>query len=114
MDIKEIQSLIKFVAKSGASEVKLETDDIKIEVEIVDDEPWEGYTGLNAQEILDRLEHLDVEQLEELRDFEANTKNRVTVLREIDMLLAGLEMSSPADMAEASAETGEESDIDEA
>lgn len=32
MDIKEIQSLIKFVAKSGASEVKLETDDIKITI----------------------------------------------------------------------------------
>ena len=30
MDIKEIQNLIKFVAKSGASEVKLEMDDIKI------------------------------------------------------------------------------------
>ncbi|WP_291867851.1 acetyl-CoA carboxylase biotin carboxyl carrier protein [Maribacter sp.] len=32
MDIKEIQSLIKFVAKSGASEVKLETDDLKITI----------------------------------------------------------------------------------
>ncbi len=32
MDIKEIQSLIKFVAKSGATEVKLETDDIKITI----------------------------------------------------------------------------------
>jgi len=32
MDIKEIQSLIKFVAKSGASEVKLETEDIKITI----------------------------------------------------------------------------------
>ena len=32
MDIKEIQSLIKFVAKSGASEVKLETDEIKITI----------------------------------------------------------------------------------
>ncbi len=32
MDIKEIQNLIKFVAKSGASEVKLETDDIKITI----------------------------------------------------------------------------------
>ena len=28
MDIKEIQNLIKFVAKSGASEVKLEMDDV--------------------------------------------------------------------------------------
>ena len=32
MDIKEIQSLIRFVAKSGASEVKIETDDIKITI----------------------------------------------------------------------------------
>ena len=32
MDIKEIQSLIKFVAKSGASEVKLEMKDIKITI----------------------------------------------------------------------------------
>jgi acetyl-CoA carboxylase biotin carboxyl carrier protein len=30
MDIREIQNLIKFVAKSGASEVNLETEDFKI------------------------------------------------------------------------------------
>jgi len=30
MDLKEIQNLIKFVAKSGVSEVKLETGDVKI------------------------------------------------------------------------------------
>lgn len=32
MDLKEIQNLIKFVAKSGANEVKLETGDIKITI----------------------------------------------------------------------------------
>ncbi|MDO5635815.1 MAG: acetyl-CoA carboxylase biotin carboxyl carrier protein [Myroides sp.] len=32
MDIKEIQNLIKFVAKSGATEVKLETDNFKITI----------------------------------------------------------------------------------
>ena len=32
MDLKEIQNLIKFVAKSGTSEVKLETDDFKITI----------------------------------------------------------------------------------
>jgi acetyl-CoA carboxylase biotin carboxyl carrier protein len=32
MDIKEIQNLIKFVAKSGASEVKLEMGDVKITI----------------------------------------------------------------------------------
>lgn len=39
MDLKDIQNLIKFVAKSGASEVKLEMDDIKITVKTGSDEP---------------------------------------------------------------------------
>tara|TARA_R110002073_G_scaffold40547_6_gene115418 strand:- start:79628 stop:80104 length:477 start_codon:yes stop_codon:yes gene_type:complete len=32
MDLKDIQNLIKFVAKSGASEVKLEMEDIKVTI----------------------------------------------------------------------------------
>ncbi|WP_457617324.1 acetyl-CoA carboxylase biotin carboxyl carrier protein [Lutibacter sp.] len=32
MDLKEIQNLIKFVAKSGATEVKLEMEDVKITI----------------------------------------------------------------------------------
>ena len=32
MNLKEIQNLIKFVAKSGASEVKLEMEDVKITI----------------------------------------------------------------------------------
>jgi len=32
MNIKDIQNLIKFVAKSGATEVKLEMDDVKITI----------------------------------------------------------------------------------
>lgn len=32
MELKDIQNLIKFVAKSGASEVKLEMEDIKITI----------------------------------------------------------------------------------
>lgn len=32
MDLKEIQNLIKFVAKSGASEVKLEMEDVKLTI----------------------------------------------------------------------------------
>lgn len=38
MDLKEIQNLIKFVAKSGASEVKLEMDDVKITIKTGNDE----------------------------------------------------------------------------
>ena len=41
MDLKEIQNLIKFVAKSGTSEVKLETDDFKITIKT-------GPTGATA------------------------------------------------------------------
>lgn len=37
MDIKEIQNLIKFVAKSGATEVKLEMDDFKITIKTTTD-----------------------------------------------------------------------------
>lgn len=41
MDLKEIQNLIKFVAKSGASEVKLEMDDIKITIKTGSEESKE-------------------------------------------------------------------------
>jgi len=37
MDLKEIQNLIKFVAKSGASEVALEMDDVKITIKTGND-----------------------------------------------------------------------------
>lgn len=39
MDLKEIQNLIKFVAKSGASEVALEMDDVKITIKTSGDVP---------------------------------------------------------------------------
>ena len=32
MDLKDIQELIKFVAKSGATEVELEIDNVKISI----------------------------------------------------------------------------------
>lgn len=38
MELKEIQNLIKFVAKSGASEVKLEMDDVKITIKTTSDD----------------------------------------------------------------------------
>ena len=45
MKIKEIQNLIKFVAKSGASEVKLEMEDVKITIKTTD-----GSTPIVVQE----------------------------------------------------------------
>ena len=38
MELKDIQNLIKFVAKSGASEVKLEMEDVKITIKTGSDE----------------------------------------------------------------------------
>ena len=57
MDIKEIQNLIKFVAKSGASEVRLEMEDVKItiktgsnkvETTIVQAAPTQGIPQIGA------------------------------------------------------------------
>ncbi|MBT8385499.1 MAG: acetyl-CoA carboxylase, biotin carboxyl carrier protein, partial [Bacteroidia bacterium] len=39
MDLKDIQNLIKFVAKSGASEVKLEMEDVKITIRTGSEKP---------------------------------------------------------------------------
>ena len=44
MDLKDIQNLIKFVAKSGASEVKLETEDVKITIKTGHDDRSETTT----------------------------------------------------------------------
>ena len=44
MRIKEIQSLIKFVAKSGASEVSLEMKDVKITIKTSNDKPTSCYS----------------------------------------------------------------------
>lgn len=44
MDIREIQNLIRFVAKSGATEVKLEMDDFKITIKTTDAASSEGTT----------------------------------------------------------------------
>ncbi|MFT5078971.1 MAG: acetyl-CoA carboxylase biotin carboxyl carrier protein, partial [Patiriisocius sp.] len=41
MELKDIQNLIKFVAKSGASEVKLEMEDIKITIKTGSDDKGE-------------------------------------------------------------------------
>ena len=48
MDIKDIQNLIKFVAKSGAQEVKLEMEDIKITIKTGSD-PQQVETGFVQQ-----------------------------------------------------------------
>ena len=54
MDIREIQNLIRFVAKSGATEVKLEMDDFKITIKTT--------TEAGAPETTTYVQHAPVNQ----------------------------------------------------
>lgn len=51
-------------------------------------EPFTGYTELTAKEVLDQVDGMDEEELLVVRAYEAGTKKRVTVLRDIDERLA--------------------------
>lgn len=51
MDIREIQNLIKFVAKSGATEVKLEMDDFKITIKTTTEGAVEAAATAYIQQI---------------------------------------------------------------
>ena len=69
MDLKEIQNLIKFVAKSGASEVKLEMDDIKITIKTAGGEDRETTIvqqvpmgGMQAQPQMQQQQQQPVQQ----------------------------------------------------
>jgi len=80
MDLKEIQNLIKFVARSGASEVKLEMEDIKITIKTGSDKtetsfyqqvmPTQDSTTQNVQSSLP-VQVIQKTQDEEIRDEES-------------------------------------------
>lgn len=104
---QQVQSKLSAL-KIGSGTV-VETDQIRIEVEVIESEPWDGYDSLNAQEVAERLAGLDDAKLEEVRQYEMNTKNRITVLREIDMRQAALEEGENQDgVDEAASEEGAE------
>jgi hypothetical protein len=46
--------------------------------------PIEGYDELNVEEVSARLDALSTEELREVRDYEERTKNRETVLEQLD------------------------------
>ncbi|WP_339835827.1 acetyl-CoA carboxylase biotin carboxyl carrier protein [uncultured Maribacter sp.] len=79
MDIKEIQSLIKFVAKSGASEVKLETDDIKITIRtgsLGNSEPTYVHTMPMAQQSMPAAAPVQTEQQKAASDSLAEAEKK--------------------------------------
>jgi len=61
--------------------------DVKIQVEGLMDAVIEGYDELPAKEIVARLGDLPKVKLVEIREYEVKSKNRVTILREIDAML---------------------------
>ncbi|MDA8904070.1 acetyl-CoA carboxylase biotin carboxyl carrier protein [Flavobacteriaceae bacterium] len=76
MDIKDIQNLIKFVAKSGANEVKLEMEDVKITIKtgkgdkqtIVQTLPAQQQSIVQSPIIEKPLEVSTIEQVSEVED----------------------------------------------
>jgi hypothetical protein len=52
--------------------------------------PIEGYDELNVEEVSGRLGALSTEELREVRDYEERTKNRETVLEQLDRRIRGV------------------------
>jgi signal transduction histidine kinase len=51
--------------------------------------PIEGYDELTVEEVSARLDALSTEELREVRDYEERTKNRETVLEQLDRRIRG-------------------------
>src|SRR5918999_1597836 len=51
--------------------------------------PIEGYDELNVEEVSARLDALSTEELREVREYEERTKNRETVLEQLDRRIRG-------------------------
>ena len=51
-------------------------------------EPFTGYSDMTVKEILEQLNGMDEDELRVVRAYEAGTKKRVTVLRDVDERLA--------------------------
>jgi hypothetical protein len=51
--------------------------------------PIEGYDELTVEEVTARLDALSAEDLREVRDYEERTKNRETILEQLDRRIRG-------------------------
>jgi phosphosulfolactate synthase (CoM biosynthesis protein A) len=87
---KNAKSVVSEVEKFlGQFQPKAEevVKDVAIEVEKVMDAVIPGYDEMAAKDIVGQLPGMPKEKLIEIREYEVKGKNRVTVLREIDVLL---------------------------
>jgi hypothetical protein len=51
--------------------------------------PIEDYDELTVEEVSARLDELSTEELREVRDYEERTKNRATILEQLDRRIRG-------------------------
>ena len=87
---KNAKSVVAEVEKFlGQFQAKTEeaAKDVAIEVEKAMDAVLPGYDEMAAKDIVGKLPGMPKEALIEIREYEVKGKNRVTVLREIDVLL---------------------------
>jgi hypothetical protein len=82
-----VNEVEKFLAQFNPNKVEEVAKDVVIKVESALAELFPSYDELPAKEIVAKLPAFKREQLVEIREYEVANKNRVTVLREIDVLL---------------------------
>lgn len=87
------QEVEKILAKMNFPRfsASVDTEVVQVDIEVTSMEPIEGYDEMNVKEVTEALDGLDTEMLAAVRTYEVATKNRVTVLREIDERLAPVE-----------------------
>ena len=66
-------------------------DDTAVVHDVDDDFPIPGYDRMGVTQILPRLDELDVEDLEVVRDHEEEGRHRASILRRVDRLIADRE-----------------------
>lgn len=85
MDIKEIQNLIKFVAKSGATEVKLEVDNFKITIKTTAENaryegaPYHQIAGAPQVSMVAPQQHVATTPIDSTPSAPAENSNYITI-----------------------------------
>ena len=83
------QEVEKVLAKVGFSRGEVTATVIEVAEDLEElAEPFTGYAEMTVKDILDKVDGMNEDELRSVRAYEAGTKKRVTVLRDIDERLA--------------------------
>ena len=83
------QEVEKVLAKVGFSRGEVTATVIEVAEDLEKlAEPFTGYAEMTVKDILDKVDGMNEDELRSVRAYEAGTKKRVTVLRDIDERLA--------------------------